>query len=110
MKNILMFLIVASFATATFGQKVSKEIFFCSELTSSIVLTDSFQILFLDIIGDNFCEVPKGFTKTIITGDSTPVSFEQIILFKKPERIAEIIYATILTPIALSIDPAFTWQ
>ena len=110
MKNILMFLIVASFATATFGQKVSKEIFFCSELTSSIVLTDSFQILFLDIIGDNFCEVPKGFTKTIISGDSTPVSFEQIILFKKPERIAENIYATILTPIALSIDPAFTGQ
>jgi hypothetical protein len=110
MKNILMFLIVASFATATFGQKVSKEIFFCSELTSSIILTDSFQILFLDIIGDNFREVPKGFTKKIITGDSTPVAFEQVILFKKPERIAEIIYATILTPIALSIDPAYTGQ
>lgn len=105
-----MFLIVASFATATFGQKVSKETFFCSELEGQLVVTDSFQILFLDMIEDNFREVPKGFTKTIITGDSVPVAFEKILLFKKPERIAGIIYATILTPVALSIDPAYTGQ
>ena len=104
-----MFLIVASFATASFGQRVSKEIFHCSELDSNIILTDSFQILFLDIIRNNFRKFPKEFTKTVITGDSTPVSFEQIHLFKKPERIAEIVYATIMTP-AVSIDPAFTGQ
>lgn len=110
MKNILMFLMIVSFATATFGQKVSKEIFFCSELEEQLVVTDSFQILFLDMIKDNFSKGPKGFTKTIITGDSVPVSFEQILMFKKPERVAEIIYATILTPIALSIEPAFAGQ
>lgn len=103
-------ILVAILATTTFGQRVSKEIFFCSELENNIVLTDSFQILFLDMIDDNFKAKPEKFSKTTISGDSTPVAFEQIDLFKKPERVAEIIYATILTPIALSIEPAFAGQ
>lgn len=107
MKNISVLFILATLATTAFGQRVSKEIFFCSELESNIVVTDSFQILFLDRIEDNFKESPKEFSKTAIVGDSMPVLFEQIDLFSKPERIAEIIYATILTPVALSIEPAF---
>lgn len=110
MKNILMFLIVASFATITFGQRVSKEIFFCSELEGKIVVTDSFKVLLLDRIADNFRESPKGFSKKIISGDSVPIAFDQIELFEKPERVAEIIYATVLKHIALSIDPPFVGQ